>query len=202
VLSAASRNGPYSTVANFADRRHLTVHHPARRDDVRARRGLRDGGARIQLERCVVVDRAVLEQESAVSVVGVLAEAAVRDEHARIAKALTQRADCLLHHAALGECTRSLGVLDARQTEEEHAAETQLDGLLHRSAERVDALVALPRHGADGSRRRQPLADERGMDELTRAEVRLANQVAQRRGAAQPAGSIERESHDARQRSG
>ena len=69
-------------VERGAQRADAAVHHVARRDDVGAGRGLRDGGAREQLERGVVVDVAVLAQHAAVAVGGVLAQAQVGDRRA------------------------------------------------------------------------------------------------------------------------
>src|SRR6202030_4514040 len=97
-----------------AYRGDLAVHHPTRRDDVRAGGRLRDSGARVELEGRVVVDLTAFEHESTVTVIGVLAEAAVRDDHAGVAEAPAQRANRLLDHAGVREGSRPLGILDGR----------------------------------------------------------------------------------------
>ena len=83
----------------------------------------------------------------------VLAQAAIGDEYAGVAEALAQRADRLLDDTLLGERARPLRVLGRRKPEEEHAAETEADRLLHGRAEGIDALVTLSRHRADRLRR-------------------------------------------------
>jgi hypothetical protein len=69
--------GEAGTVERGADRGDLAVHHPARRDDLAARAGLRDRGGGVALERRVVVDLAGVREQAAVAVVGVLVEAQV-----------------------------------------------------------------------------------------------------------------------------
>jgi len=66
-------------VQRAADRADAPVHHVARRDQIGARRGIRDRRAGEEGKRAVVVDL-VPVQDSAVAVVGVLAETDVRPE--------------------------------------------------------------------------------------------------------------------------
>ena len=73
------RLGEALAVELGADRADAPVHHVRRGDDVGAGARVADGGPREQLERGVVVDGAVVAQDAAVAVVGVLAQAHVGD---------------------------------------------------------------------------------------------------------------------------
>ena len=102
--STASRNGPYEracvlrrvgedrdlveagVVERTADHADLAVHHPARRDHVRPRRRLGDRGIRIDLQRRIVVDHAMLVDDPAVAVVGVLVDTQVGHQHDGVAE--------------------------------------------------------------------------------------------------------------------
>ena len=80
-------------------RRDLSVHHPARRGDVGARRGLRDRRPGVQLEGGVVVHLAVGADDAAVPVIGVLVDAQVGDEHHLIADLTAKVGQGELHDA-------------------------------------------------------------------------------------------------------
>src|ERR1700688_894847 len=193
--------GESRQVERLADRGDLPVHHPARGDDVGAGRRLAHRGSRVQLEGRVVVDVTVVEQEAAVPMIRVLTQAAIGDEDAGVAEALAKRADRLLDDTLVHERSRPLRVLGRWKSGEEHAAETEADRLLHGRAQGIDALVTLTRHGSDRLRRFEAFADERRVNQLPGTQSRLAGEPAQRRGSAQTAGSLERESHVAVQRS-
>src|ERR1039457_7160352 len=135
--------GEPGDVERLADRGDLSIHHPARRDDVRACRRLAHRSPRVKLESCVVVDVTVLQREAAVPVVGVFTEAAIRDHHARVTKTLAQGTDRLLDHPVVSERARSLRVLGVRQPEEQYPAEAETDRLLDGGAQGVDALVTV-----------------------------------------------------------
>ena len=66
-------------VERLADRADPAVHHVRRRDDVGAGRRMRDGRAHELLDRRIVGDL-VVDDDAAVAVVGVLAEADVGDD--------------------------------------------------------------------------------------------------------------------------
>ena len=99
-------------VERGAQRADAAVHHVARRDGVGARLGLRDGGARQQLERQVVVDDAVGAQHAAVAVRGVLAQAQVGDDE-QVRVGGLDRARGELDHALVVPRARALLVLGA-----------------------------------------------------------------------------------------
>ena len=67
-------------IQRLAQRRHLTIHHRGRRDDVGARVRMGNGCLRQQIERRVIVDGSVVQQHAAVSVIGVLTQANVGDD--------------------------------------------------------------------------------------------------------------------------
>ena len=83
----------------LADRGDPPVHHVARRDDVGAGLDVRDGRARDQLERRVVVDLPVRD-DAAVAVRGVLAEADVGE------RAAAPESAAAAHAAPAGRCRR------------------------------------------------------------------------------------------------
>jgi hypothetical protein len=66
-----------AAIEGITDRRDLTVHHPRWRDHVGSGVGLRPGDPPVQLEGPVIVDVALVVQDAAVAVVGVLVQAEV-----------------------------------------------------------------------------------------------------------------------------
>ena len=167
------------TVANRGD---ASVHHVARRDDVGSGLDVRDGRAREQLERRVVVDLSVVDH-AAVAVRRVFAQADVGDQQ-QLRKARPQRAERLLDDAVVDPGAGALVVLLLRDPEQDHGADADAHELLDLAHDGLDG-VAL--------QRRQPLVRERGgRDEERHHEVverdrRLADEVAQRAGATQAA---------------
>ena len=163
------------------------VHHVAGGDHVGAGAGLRDRRAREQLERRVVVDRAVGAQQAAVAVGGVLAQAHVGDDQ-RVRARVLDRAGGELHDALVVPGAAALLVLVGGQAEQQHAGDAavvQRPRLLSGGADRqaVDA-----GHGVDGRARRVlGQGHEQGLDQVPRREVGLAHEVAERAGAPQPA---------------
>ena len=113
-----------SLVERRADRADAAVHHVARRDHVGAGARLRDRGARQQLERRVVVDVAVVAQDAAVAVVGVLAQAHV-GHHEQVGVGLLDRARGELDDALVVPGARALGVLRGRDPEQQHGRDAQ-----------------------------------------------------------------------------
>ena len=82
-------------VERLADRADAAVHHVRRRDDVGAGGGVRDGRAHELLDRRIVGDL-VVDDDAAVAVVGVLAEADVGDDQ-HVRRRALDRADRRLH---------------------------------------------------------------------------------------------------------
>ena len=102
-------------IERAADRRHLSVHHAARCDDVRPGSRLGDGGLGIDAERRVVVDHAVLVDDAAVPVVGVLVDTEVGHHHDVVAEIGTQITQRDLHDTVGVVRAASDGVLRSRE---------------------------------------------------------------------------------------
>ena len=84
-------------IERSADRRDLAVHHPRRRDHVGPCIRLRDGDARVALDRHVVVDVTGLGEDAAVAVIRVLVEAVVGHEDEPVTDFVAQVAQRDLH---------------------------------------------------------------------------------------------------------
>ncbi len=82
-------------VERLADGADAAVHHVRRRDDVGAGGGVRDGRSHELLDRRIVGDL-VVDDDAAVAVVGVLAQADVGDDEHRpgAARLIARTADC------------------------------------------------------------------------------------------------------------
>ena len=182
-------------VERGADRADAPVHHVARRDDVGAGAGLRDRGARQQLDARVVVDRAVGAQQAAVAVARVLAQAHVGDDE-QVGVGVLDRARGELDDALVVPGARALLVLVGGDAEQQHGGD----------AERVRPRRP-PRRRAAIDRRSTPgiardrRCGRRGPPRRTaagrsrRRQPRLAHEVAQHRRAAQAAQARLREGH-------
>src|SRR5262249_53798216 len=169
-------------VERSAERGDAPVHHVARADGVGARVGVADRRAPEQLERLVVHD-AVLVDDAAVPVRRVLAEAHVGEEQ-QVREAVAQLAQRLLDDAVRVPGAGALVVLRVRDPEQDHA----------RDAGRSNDLD-LARKVGDGEAPQggKPLvgacvgADEERHHEVAAVDGRLADEVAERAGAAQTA---------------
>jgi hypothetical protein len=120
---------------------HATVHHVARRDDIRACLDVRHRGAGEQLEALVVV-HVTVDDHAAVAVRGVLAEAHVGHEH-ELGEARTERTERALHDAVVLPRAGRLLVLLLGDAEEDHRLHAETDELL----DLADGVVhRVPRH--------------------------------------------------------
>ena len=177
------------------DRRDLAVHHPAGRDDVRPGFGLRLRDPPVPFERLVVVDLVALVQDTAVSVVGVLVEAEVRDHDGVVAEVGAKGRDRSLRDAVGVPCLRSLRVLarrDPEQDERDHAALADLGGFL---AEGLDRVLDEAGHRRDRCGILEPFLDEQRRDEIGRTDLGLADELSESRGASEATRAMLGEAH-------
>jgi hypothetical protein len=147
---------------------------------------VRDGGLGEQLERDVVVDRAVGADDAAVAVRGVGAEADVGD-HDQLGVGLLDRPHGELDDALVVVGAGARLVLLGGDAEQQHRRDAELldrAGLLDRVRDRqpLDAGHRLDRRAAVGAE-----LDEQRLDEVCRRELGLAHHVAQQAATAQPA---------------
>ena len=157
-------------------------------------RGLRDRGAREQLDARVVVDRAVGAQQAAVAVARVLAQAHVGDDE-HVGVGLLDRARGELDDALVVPGARALLVLVRGDAEEQHGGDAQRGGLARLVDGGGDREPVDARHGLDRRATVEPLLDEERQHEVAGVQPRLAHEVAQHRRAAQAAQARLREGH-------
>ena len=134
---------------------------------------MRDGRAREQLERRIVVHLAVAD-DAAVPVRRVLAQADVGDEK-QLGEARPQRPQRLLHDPVLEPRAGTLVVLVLRDAEQDHRADTDADDLLDLPHQPVDRV---PREGRQTLVRQRLRRDEERQHEVVERERRLADEVA------------------------
>ena len=116
-------------IERSADRSDAAVHHVAGGDDVGSCAGETGAGAAKQIERWIVVyfpSVASFDDDTAVAVAGVLAEADISDEDQLFCRcALLERAKTLLHDPVVVPCAGGLLVFFVRQTKQEQSADAQ-----------------------------------------------------------------------------
>ena len=183
-----------------ADRGDPAVHHVAGGDDVGAGLGVRDRGAREQLEGDVVVDLAVAE-EPAVPMRRVFAQADVGD-HGQVGVRLLQRAHRHLHDALVVVGAGARLVLFGGDPEEDHRADAgglDLGRLGDQLADR-EALDA--RHRLDVLAHVGPRHYEEWLDQVPGRKLRLADEISERLGSPQAAHARRGKAHwhDSRRR--
>src|SRR6185437_10817344 len=142
---------------------------------------------REQLERGVVVHRAVA-QHAAVTVIGVLAHAHVRDRD-ELGKLALEGAHGFLHRAALVPRRGADRVLGIGNAEEQHAADLRSGRAFGIAEHFVYRSLRHAGHGLHGLADTVAGADEERQDELAGLEPRFAHEAAQRLGAAEAAGA-------------
>jgi hypothetical protein len=156
--------------------------------------GQADGGLGKQVKSGVVLDFeavAGFEDDAAVAVAGVLAEADVGDEDQLFDAAsvcLSARRPCWTMPFVVIGAGATL-VLGLRQAEEEQAAEAQARGFFGLFDGLVDGEVEDARHGADGAADALAGAEKEGVDQVAGGDSGLADQGAQGLGAAEAAHS-------------
>ncbi len=166
-------------VERRADRADHPVQHPARRHDVHARIGVRDGDPAEDGERLVVQHVAVRVEQAAMAVARVLAEADVGD-HDEVGARGLERPGGLLDDAVLCVALGAELVLLGRDPEEQHGPDAELVELRGLGGERVDGELCDPRHRRDRLAHALAGSDEERVDEVARIQRRLADEVAER----------------------
>ncbi len=146
-----------------------------------------------QWKRRVIVDvdpAADLGQRSAMSVVGVFAEAQVGD-HQEIRRNLPGKADGLLDDAVVAGGGRAARVFVLRDAEEDDAGYTQFGDLGETFAQPVDRELILTRHRGNLAPEVSAVIDKQRVDQVERGELGFANEVAKSRMAAETAGPMQ-----------
>ena len=174
--------------------RHLAVHHPARRDQVRARVRLRDGDRGVALKGGVVADVAGRREQAAVAVVGVLAHAQVSHDDAGVADLGAQVGQRELGDAHRVVAGRAPAVLDRGDAEYDQPAHARGRRLRGRLAQAVPSVLDDAGHRADRLRLGDAFLDEHGQHQFAGAQRGLGHEPAQGRRAAQPPGTYDGES--------
>ena len=137
---------------------------------------------------------AVNPGHAAMAVAHVFAEANVRDDEQLRTFGL-DRADGLLHHAILGVGAGGLLVLFVRDTEEEDGLQSGGAGARGFGGNFVRRKLLDARHAADRAARFDFFVHEKGENKIVRAEIGLADEVAQGGGAPQTARAMNQFPH-------
>ena len=183
-MATSSWPAPSSAARMAAD---LPVHHPARRDHVGARLGLRQRDALVELERGVVQHLAVGAEHAAVPVVGVLVEAEVGHEDELVAHRVAHGAQRDLHDAVGVPGAAALRVL-VRRARRRGSARGRRGTPAAWPRRRASPACAAPRRAWTRSApaRRCPRGRRAGPPGRP-TEAGLGDQAPQRRRAPQPA---------------
>jgi hypothetical protein len=184
-----------AVVEGVTDRRDLTVHHPRWRDHVGTCVGLRPGDPPVQLDGPVIVDVALVVQDAAVAVVGVLVQAEVAKDHVVVAELLAQEPEGPLGDAVRIPRLGALGVLPVGDAEQHERDESFGGDLVRLLAKGLQRMLGLPRHRCDGRRFGDALLHEQWSDQVAGREVGLSDQRAERGGPAHPSRSALWERH-------
>ena len=176
-------------VERATNRADASIHHVARRDDVRAGRRVRERRAREQLERRIVVDLAVA-QNSAVSVIGVLAHAHVGD-HDELRKLFLERAH-RVRHGTFVVPRRRAGWRPCCREGRRESRRPRLPRSPRRASRSISSTESWKTPGIEptGLRIFAPERTNSGSTSCDGREVRLLDEAAQRLGAAQPARAV------------
>ena len=184
----------------MADGGDAAVHHVAGRDDVGSGLGQADSGAGEQFERGIVVDFesiAALDDDAAVTVAGVLAEADVSDKDKFFGgRGLAKSAQALLDDAAVTPGAGALLVLGFRQAEQQQAADAEARGFFSFFDRFVDGEVEDAGHGTDCLANAFAGTDKERVDEVAGLENGFAHQGAHLIIPTEPAHAHLRETHE------
>ena len=126
---------------------------------------------------------AVLVDDPAVAVIGVLVDAQVGHEHDRVAELGAQVAQRDLHDAVGIGGAAADGVLLRRHAEEDHRLHAELDQVAHLGAQRIEGVLHHAGERLDRVRLADALTDEQRGDEIVDTDVHVGDQVTQRRSA-------------------
>ena len=178
-------------VERRADGRHHAVHHAAGRDDVGPRAGVGHRHPAQDLERRVVVHRALAE-EAAVPMAGVLAAADVGHEQ-QLGVSRPEPAERLLDDPVLREVLRPDLVLGRRKPEHQDSADAERDDAVRLAVERVVYReVADSRHRGNRALDAIAVHHEERLNQVGRMKTMFADEPAECGGAAAPARPMER----------
>ena len=172
------------------DRAHASVHHVRRRDDVRARFRLCHSHRGEDLDRHVVHDDALVVDIAVVSIAGVGIHRDIRDD-GDLRNRILDRAHGLLEEAVGVRRFRGALVLDAvgQRREKRHGRNAELRRLLRLLDDQVAAQPEAIGHRLDRDALPATFAYEERQDEVRRRDRGLADEVADRRGAAVATGA-------------
>ena len=131
--------------------------------------GLSFGHFCISEQGGVVVDVAVAVENPAVAVVGELVQAQISHQNGAVAKLATQRAQCDVEDAVRVLGPGALRVLVRGDAVQHQPADSGLDRLDGRFAQRLLRVLDDARHRGDGNRLGGVLADEHREHEIRRA---------------------------------
>ncbi len=189
-------------VERLANRADPAVHHIARRDDVGSGGGVGKRAFHEQLDALVVQDVemvAVDPSYAAVAVAHVFAQADIGDDE-ELGTFGLDCADRMLHDAIFGVSAGGGFILFVRDAEKKDGLQA---GGLGAGGLRCDLAwreLIDPGHAADRAAGADFLVHEKRKDEIVRAEIGLAHEVAQGRGAPQTARAMNQFPHPARLR--
>jgi len=183
-----------AVIEGFADRGDAAIHHVAGRDDVGSCVGVdqRDAGEHLERRVVVDVDHAVAPgvEDAAVTVVGVFVDADVC-HHDELGRGVFHRADGRRHGPFGIGAGFAAGVLRLGQAEEDDAAEAAITRLFRDARGVRDRVLRDAGHRADGTGLVDAGVEEQREHQVLRADGRLADERAQRRGAAEATGAVE-----------
>ena len=131
-------------------------------------------------------------------VIGVLVETGVGHEHEIVANFVGQIAQRHLHHS-VGRVRRAAArILGRRNTEQDHARDSQIGERAHLLAEALLRVLHHTRHRLDRLRFANALLHEERRDEVVDVQASLGHEPPEGRRSAQAARPLFGEAHDAR----
>ena len=151
--------------------------------------------SRVDGERRVVVDAAVVVEHAAVAVVGELVEAEVGHDDGGVADLGPHVAQGDVEHAVRVDACGAGGVAALGDAEEHQPADPRRHGLDGGLAQGVAGVLHDTGHRGDRHRLGGALLHEHRQHELARAQGGLGDEPPHRRRGAQPAGPVGREGH-------
>ncbi len=128
--------------------------------------GLRERDRAVPLQGGVVVDLALVRQQAAVTVVGVLVQAEVRHDHQIVADFRNEIGESELHDPGRVVRGRTAAVLVRGDAEQNEPADTGPGRLHRRLAQRFPGVLHHAGHGRDRRRSVDALLDEQRQHEV------------------------------------
>ena len=168
-----------------ADRPDDAVDHGRWRHEVGSGAGVADGRGDVGGQRGLQFHPAVEPEDAAVTVVGVLAQADVRD-HSEIGERGLDRPRGPLDGLAVVVRGRALGVFVLREAEQQRAGDAHLGGALGLADRLVDGQLEDAGHGRDLVAEPLPCLDEQRQDQVGRVQPGLADEPPDGGGSPEP----------------